>query len=155
MVINGVNQAYNFIIFILNGFAIGIIFDIFRILRRSFKTSDFITCIEDISFWILSGLLTIFSITIFNYGEIRFYIFIAIIIGVIIYMLTISKYFIKFNVTIITFLKNIILKPITFIYTKIKNLLSNFVKSIAKTKENIKKYKKNNKNAIQKKDFKV
>lgn len=155
MVINGVNQAYNFIIFILNGFAIGIIFDIFRILRRSFKTSDFITCIEDISFWILSGLLTIFSITIFNYGEIRFYIFIAIIIGVIIYMLTISKYFIKFNVTIITFLKNIILKPITFIYTKIKNLLSNFVKSIDKTKENIKKYKKNNKIAIQKKDFKL
>lgn len=155
MEINGVNQAYNFIIFILNGFAIGVIFDAFRILRKSFKTSDFITCIEDISFWILSGLLTIFSITFFNYGEIRLYIFIAIIIGIIVYMLTISKYFIKFNVIIITFLKNIILKPITFIYIKIKKILSKFVKSIDKTKENIKKHKKNNKNAIQKKDFKV
>ncbi len=153
MEINAIEQAYNFIIFILNGIAIGIIFDIFRILRRSFKTSDFITCIEDICFWILSGLLTIFTITFFNYGEIRLYIFIAIIIGVIFYILTISKYFIKFNVTILTFVKKIFITPITFIYNKIRQIVLKLVEPIHKIREKIKNNKKNNKNAVQKEDF--
>ena len=51
------NQAYIFLIFVINGFLIGILFDIFRILRKSFKTKDIITYIEDILFWILTGLL--------------------------------------------------------------------------------------------------
>ena len=37
------NQAYLFLIFSLNGFIIGVLFDFFRILRKSFKTKDIIT----------------------------------------------------------------------------------------------------------------
>ena len=48
------NQGIIFLIFVLNGFVIGFLFDIFRILRKSFKTTDTITCIEDILFWILT-----------------------------------------------------------------------------------------------------
>ena len=44
------NQAYAFLIFILNGLIVGILFDVFRILRKAFKTSDFITYIQDIIF---------------------------------------------------------------------------------------------------------
>lgn len=51
---NSINQAYLFLIFILNGLLIGILFDFFRILRKSFKTPDFITYIQDICFWILA-----------------------------------------------------------------------------------------------------
>ena len=60
------NQAYSFIVFILNGILIGLLFDIFRILRKSFKTPDFITYIEDILFWILTGIITLYFIFIFN-----------------------------------------------------------------------------------------
>ena len=49
------NQAYSFIIFILNGLIIGLIFDIFRIFRKSFKTPDFITYLQDFIFWIIAG----------------------------------------------------------------------------------------------------
>ena len=42
------NQAYLFLIFTINGILIGFLFDIFRILRKSFKTNDLITYIEDI-----------------------------------------------------------------------------------------------------------
>ena len=48
------NQGIIFLIFVLNGFAIGFLFDIFRILRKAFKTTDTITYIEDILFWILT-----------------------------------------------------------------------------------------------------
>ena len=51
------NQAYIFIIFVIVGIIVGIIFDFFRILRKSFKTKDFVTYIEDIVFCILTGLI--------------------------------------------------------------------------------------------------
>ena len=41
------NQANLFLIFTINGILIGLLFDIFRILRKSFKTPDIITYIED------------------------------------------------------------------------------------------------------------
>ena len=70
------NQAYLFVIFILNGFLIGILFDIFRILRKSFKTKDWLTYIQDILFWILTGFIVLYSIFRFNNGELRGFIFI-------------------------------------------------------------------------------
>ena len=54
-----VNQTYLFIIFTIVGIIIGILFDIFRILRKSFKTKDIVTHIEDIFFWILTGIIII------------------------------------------------------------------------------------------------
>ena len=70
-----INQAYLFMIFILNGILIGIVFDIFRILRRSFKTPNIVTYIEDTLFWIVSALTILYSLFTFNNGEIRGYIF--------------------------------------------------------------------------------
>ena len=106
------NQALLFIIFIINGIIIGILFDIFRILRRSFKTSDIITYIQDIIFWILTGFILLYSVFTFSNGEIRFYMFLAIFLGCLIYMLMFSKYFIKINVKIILIIKNIVYKII-------------------------------------------
>lgn len=124
------NQAYLFAIFIINGILIGILFDIFRILRKSFKTIDIVTYIQDVVFWILTGILTLFFIFTYNNGEIRLYVFLGIILGILLYMLTISKYIIKFSVIIITFIKNIIGKfikiiiyPFNFIFKIIKRIL--------------------------------
>jgi len=116
------NQAYIFLLFILNGICIGIFFDIFRILRRSFKTSDFITYIEDIIFWILSGLTTLYFIFAFNNGEIRLYIFLGIILGISIYILSVSKYFIRINVKIINAIKDTLTKILTIILYPIKKI---------------------------------
>ena len=60
------NQAYIFGIFILNGFIIGILFDMFRSFRKILKTPDFITYIEDVIFWILTGIILLFTIFTFN-----------------------------------------------------------------------------------------
>ena len=122
-------QLYSFIIYIISGIIIGIFFDVFRILRKSFKTSDLITYIEDIIFWICTGLFLLYIIFTFNNGEIRSYIIIGILIGILIYMLTISKYFIKLSVTIIRFIKKIIIKTINIILFPLK-LIFNIIKKI-------------------------
>lgn len=142
------NQIYSLLIFTITGIIIGLIFDVFRIVRKSFKTSDFITYIEDFVFWIITGAILLFVIFKFNNGEIRGYIFMGLCSGIIIYLLTISKPFIKFNVKIVTFIKKIItcifkflskifkiilLNPIYFLVINIKKPIKKFQqKSIKK-----------------------
>ena len=74
------NQAYLFLIFIINGIIIGVLFDFFRILRKTIKTKDVITYVQDILFWILTGFIVLYSTFTFNNGEIRIFMFIAILI---------------------------------------------------------------------------
>ena len=138
-----INQGYIFVIFILNGFLIGILFDIFRILRKSFKTKDIVTYIEDILFWIITGIFLLYSVFKFNNGEIRLYMFIAILIGVLLYMLILSSYIIKINVKIITSIKklfqkifNIFFKPFKKLFDKIRLMITNLFKKNQKSIKN-------------------
>lgn len=119
-------QLYSLLIFTISGIAIGIFFDIFRILRKSFKTPDIVTYIEDIIFWIFTGVFFLFVLFKFNNGQIRNYVIIGLVLGIIIYMVAISKYFIKINVTIINFLKNIVTYPIKLIWNLLKKILKPF-----------------------------
>ncbi len=156
-------QLYSFAIFILVGFLIGLLFDMFRISRRTFKTSDIITYLEDILFWILTGLLILFSIFKFNNGDIRAYIILGIFIGLALYMLVFSKIVINTLVKIIlvikqiiSFVSKIILYPIKLI-TKISKIVTKPIKKLLKNlTNNIKKIpkisKKQNKSKY-KKDF--
>ncbi len=43
-------QSQIFLLFFVIGIIIGIIFDFFRALRKSFKTSDLITTLQDVLF---------------------------------------------------------------------------------------------------------
>lgn len=131
------NQAYLFLVFSLTGVAIGILFDIFRILRRTFKTSNIITYIEDVLFWILTGLLILYNIWYFNNGEIRIYMFLGIIMGVLIYMSTLSSIIIKIFTKILLTIKKILELPFRTIisifrkiFTKISPFFTNFVKKM-------------------------
>ena len=150
-------QLYSMLVFIISGIFIGIFFDIFRILRKSFHTPDIITYIEDALFWIVTGLFLIFVIFNFTNGEIRIYNIIGLILGSILYIIFISKFFIKINVKIVLFIKRIVIniakilivpikflakilqkifKPFTFFVINTKNILLNF-KKVKNKKKNI------------------
>ena len=140
-------QLFCLVAFTITGMTIGILFDIFRILRKSFKTADIINYLQDILFWILAGAILLFSIFCFNHGEIRSYIFIGVILGVFLYMITISKFIIKCSVPIVITIKKLIYYPICFIKQLIQNTIIKpttfFIKKlktkIYKKKENMTK----------------
>ena len=122
------SQFNTVFIFFLTGICIGLLFDFFRIQRKVLKTCDFITYIQDILFWIVSGLIIIFVIMKYTKGEIRIYMVLGIILGILIYFLIISKYIMKIFVCILSFLLNIIGKllfPIKKIYKIIKKSWKN------------------------------
>lgn len=164
-------QLYLFLIFIINGVIIGLLFDFFRILRKTIKTPDFVTYIEDALFWILTGFIILYSIFIYNNGEIRLYMFLAIIIGISLYMLLISKFILQISVNTINFVKKILFKiihiimipfnllgkllkklffnPISFIIINIRNFFTKLLKNFSKILKNVKtptKFVKNSKN---------
>lgn len=120
------SQLYVFLIYCFSGVLIGIFFDIFRILRKSFKTADFVTYIEDIFFWIFTGVFLIYIIFKFNNGEIRSYIFIGIGVGISIYLLIFSRFFIKISLFILNILKLIFKKIYLYVLFPMFKLLKKF-----------------------------
>ena len=124
-----ITQIQLFIIFIINGIIIGVIFDIFRILRKTFKYKDYMVYLQDILFWILVGISILYCSFMFNNGELRIFMIFACINGFAIYMYTLSKIFIKINVKIILFIKKTILKIIEILLIPVKILLK-FIKKI-------------------------
>jgi len=141
------NQAYLFLVFSMTGVVIGILFDFFRILRKSIKTSNFLTYIEDIIFWIITGLLILYNIWYFNNGEIRIFMFLGIILGVFIYMSTLSLIFIKIFSTLLQTLIKIFaipFKAIAVFFRKIIIFFERIVENISKKNANKKGNFENN-----------
>ena len=127
-----INQAYLFLIFTLNGVFIGLLFDFFRILRKAFETINLITYIEDIIFWVLTGISIIFCMYKFSDGNLRLFMFIGLAFGIILYMLTLSKIIINTSVEIITFFKKLFKKIIKIIIIPIKLIYKFLYKIILK-----------------------
>lgn len=84
------SQEQVFILFLSIGIIIGLLLDFFRSIRKVIKTSDTITTIEDIIFITLSSIMIISGIIKLNNGEVRLFLFIGILMGLLIYILTIS-----------------------------------------------------------------
>lgn len=129
------SQIYILLAFFITGIIIGLIFDIFRITRKAFKVPNILIYIEDILFWILTGIILLFTIFNFTTGEIRLYMIITVIFGSLTYFITISKYFILINIKVIQFLKSMVY----FILLPFKKIWQFFSKIIDKIKIKFKK----------------
>ena len=143
-------QAGLFLIFAIDGIILGVLFDFFRILRKSFSTGNILTAIEDVLFWILAGGVILYPIFMYNNGIIRGYMFLGIFCGVLLYILTFSNFFIKINVAIINFIKKfvsiilipiksiikvfkkVVLRPISIIFTRINIILKQYIAKLLK-----------------------
>jgi spore cortex biosynthesis protein YabQ len=75
------DQFYTMLAMIAMGSFFGASFDTYnRFLKRS-KRKRWIVFIHDVLFWIVEGLLVFYILFLVNYGEIRFYIFLALLCG--------------------------------------------------------------------------
>ena len=117
------NQLHLFVGFLIDGILIGFVFDIFRILRKSFKHKNIIIYIQDILFWIITGVILLYSAFILNDGQFRNFMYLGAIVGFFIYLFTLSKAFIKISVSIIAFLKKIVSLILKFLLIPIKKII--------------------------------
>lgn len=85
-------QVYIFLWSVLVGAVMGVVFDFFRALRRKGNTKNIIVYLQDIIFWFIVAVIIITSSFMLNDGELRGYMLIAYVLGVLVYMLILSNY---------------------------------------------------------------
>lgn len=86
-------QIYYFLSTVAAGMIIGIMFDIYRIVRGFNYLNRFITAVSDFLFWILAAVITFIFFLYTNNGDLRYYTFVGLILGLFIYFKLISRFF--------------------------------------------------------------
>lgn len=139
MVLPVSDQLYYFLTSIAGGLFIGIMFDIYRIIRGFDTPGKLITIVSDLLFWIFAGIVIFMFFLYTNNAYLRYSTFVGLGLGLYIYFVVISKsflsalkwivyYIIKFFRVLIIF----IIYPIKLIRYFLKLLFYNS-KSAART----------------------
>lgn len=115
LIISISTQVYVFLSCILGGLLVGLLFDIFRLSRKYMSTKDIFTYIEDIIFWILVGIIVLMTVFLSNNGQIRGYVFLGIILGVVFYFMLLSSLVMKSLSWIIDCIVNLIVRIVNII----------------------------------------
>lgn len=111
-------QIIGFLATVALGWAMGAIFDFYYVLLRLFRPRKMFIHIGDLIIWLFMIAFAFGTMVYVNWGEVRFYVFLGIILGTLIYYLLFSKYIkiiyehlIKTFLKILYILKLIILLP--------------------------------------------
>jgi spore cortex biosynthesis protein YabQ len=84
-------QLYYFLSTLIAGLGVGVMYDIYRIIRGFNSPKKFMTAISDMLFWVLVAIITFIFFLQTNKGDLGYYTFIGLSIGVLIYFKYISK----------------------------------------------------------------
>lgn len=94
------DQAYAITIIILGGAALGLLFDWYRVLRGLCKPGKAITWITDCLFWLLVTPIALFFLLVANWGELRLYSLVGLLLGLVLYWWLLSKIVISVLLTV-------------------------------------------------------
>lgn len=92
------------------------IYDVFRIKRKTVRTRSISIYIEDFIYWIIVAVVMFGVVYYSNDGELRGYIFIGVLIGVVLYILLLSKLVVKVSVFAIQLTVKLV-KKVLFVIT--------------------------------------
>ncbi len=136
------DQGINFILAVLNGAFLGVLYDGIRLFRRIIKHAPWVISIEDFCFWAVGSVIIFIDIYNNNHGIIRGFLYAGVVIGLLLYYLTLSSFIIEYVLKIYEVVKNIlyklfriivipfniILKPIVFLLKKANYFLKKIFK---------------------------
>lgn len=107
----------------LAGIAIALIYDLFRIIRKSSSAGAVLTGVQDVLFLCLAIAVMFFVVFVTNNGKLRWYQFFGVLCGAILYFSWLSEpiifflqHFIVIFLKIFNFFFKILLTPLKFMY---------------------------------------
>lgn len=128
-------EFYFFLHAALTGVVLSAVYDIFRILRRVRSHGWFLIAVEDFFYWIGSALYIFFILMRDNDGVIRWFFVFGILMGMLVYNLTISQYLVKILSKIIKWILDIVEKILNIVFKPFAFLLGKSKKTIAKCRK--------------------
>lgn len=142
MVLDIYTQLNYFLSTFLAGLIVGVLIDIYRIFRLTTSPNKIMASISDVLFWILEALVVFVFLIYTNNGDIRYYTFIGIAVGILIYFKLLTKTIrymlmriIMFTSKIFSIIKNVLLLPfklIVILYSHISIMFNTISKKIHK-----------------------
>jgi len=102
------SQVVVFFWCIFGGIIIGLLFDVFRLSRKIIPTSDLITYIEDVIFWLMVGVVVLVTVFKCNQGQLRGFVFLGMFLGTVFYFLIFSNLLMRCIIILSNFLQKII-----------------------------------------------
>jgi len=124
-------QGWLFLSTVAVGAIIGLLYDLFRIFRRVATHSVWVVQLEDFLFWIFATGAMFYFMLNRNYGEIRLFSIIGAACGVALYFATVSQVVLKVSVTVINFIKRVIIAAVRIIIFPLR-LIYNFFAPVVK-----------------------
>lgn len=86
-------QVYIFLITVYGGLLVGVVYDIYRLIRHIAKRGRWLTIVLDVLFIITLGVIVFAVLYIANSGELRLFIFLGLALGFALYMAGLSMFF--------------------------------------------------------------
>ena len=108
MLITVSNEAYIFLCSVIGGMLVAFIYDLFRIKRKTIKSSAIVIYIEDFIYWVVVALVMFGVVYYSNEGEMRGYLFIGAVLGVSLYIFVLSKPVVNMSMFIIRFVTRVL-----------------------------------------------
>ena len=114
------SQLFLFFVFFVVGVVIALVFDTLRAAGRVAFSGIFFFVLKDIIFWIITTFLVFFICLKYNDGEMRFFMFVAVTLGALVYFKTVSTFVVKLLCLIIQYIKKSILFILKLIFLPLK-----------------------------------
>ena len=119
-----------FYVTIYGGLLIGLLFDFNRAIKNNFKIIRKLSVIFDVLFWVMSILIIFTTVNTIEFYDLRYYHFIALIIGFILYYGIMSRFVLRVLNTVITTTKSIITTIARYIILVSESLCYVFIYTI-------------------------
>ncbi|UMZ75281.1 spore cortex biosynthesis protein YabQ [Natranaerofaba carboxydovora] len=146
-------QLFTFSVSIVYGIFVGVIFDFYRTLRGKKKINRILSDVLDLLIWLVITVIFIFVLLSSNWGEVRAYVFMGLVMGVLIYYSFFSSFITEGYRNLFSLIKklfNLILKyiivalgffsvPVLFFLKMIKKLCDLLLKLANRLKKLIKR----------------
>ncbi len=128
-------QAILFLTCVKMGIIMGILYDFIRIFRKTIKHPNWLVQVEDLIYWIACGCFAFVMIYWRNYGQIRSFVFLGIVIGATLYFATVSILILKIITKVIDRILSIVLIPIKCIISITRKYKTKFKSQLKIIKE--------------------
>ncbi len=114
------DQIVAFLLLIVLGVFLGFLFDCYRLIRRLLQPKARGTILGDALFCLLITVITYCFLLFFTWGEVRLYVFLALLCGTILYLKLFSKRVLSFLVRTYSLVRKILVKLVGILLTPIK-----------------------------------
>lgn len=115
------------------GVLLAFIYDVVRIFRLLFRHKDWMVDVEDLLFWIFTAWLVFRTLFTYNRGALRGYAFLGMFLGVILYVLTLSRLLLLIVEKILPYWQkvgNIVKKPFLLLLKFMRKGLKNIITQV-------------------------